>query len=142
MSGPHPICQMVGIRMPCLASIYVLAGIHAPCEVCVGALERMRCLHGWEPLAGTDFFFSNHLLVDQQKRLWLIFDFWTAKTAKQKAELGEILELVRSAQRTLSVEDYGDALLGAERRLVGLLGSGEQRAEGVEPEQEKGGLGA
>lgn len=130
MNQAHPICDLVGIRQPCLGSISVLAGIDKPCGVCGPKLTEIRSLFGWHQVEGTEFHFSHFLPPEQQAKLRLVFDFWTAQMGPLKAELGVVLELVRSAKATLSVEDYGDALTGAERRLEALLQAGRQRAEG------------
>lgn len=53
-------------------------------------------------------------------------------------ELAQIRELVRSAQTTLSIDDYGDALAGAERRLGQCLEcvNGLQEGQPVELEDD------
>jgi hypothetical protein len=50
---------------PCLANIYVLAGLEQACKVCAPNVTPMREMHGYEKRG--DYFYSNSLAPDQQR---------------------------------------------------------------------------
>jgi|GEM_PF-4997182 len=63
--------------------------------------------------------------------LWAPIPEGRALVKDMVTKLQETLQLVRSAQASLSVEDYGDALAGAERRLEELLAEIQEGGRGA-----------
>lgn len=52
---------------PCLADIFVYAGLKQPCTACAQNLDEMRKLHGW--VRKGKYWASDHLVFEQKMAL-------------------------------------------------------------------------
>lgn len=159
MSIIQEICQeRKEGRMPCLASIQVLAGLHEACVVCRTVLTKTRAQFGWARQMNSNYYLSDQITGGQRRFLLkeirheikvLRVEQKTlppaVATNPESAPLGgggdqgvkataggeyptelrvalhRIQRLILSAQTTINVEDYGDALAGAQSLLQAVI---------------------
>lgn len=136
--GPFelPRCALaVGSELPCLARFDVLAGLVEACPRCEPALAHMRRRGGWARQMTTAFYLSDTIpAVDRAELVKAIRAAVKAKVANkakrptaQRVRLHELQRLVLSAQSSLSVDDYGEALVAAQRIIEEIIANAEQQ---------------
>lgn len=154
MTAPQNLCAAVVANksnLPCLASIWVLAGLHASCEVCSPHVAAVRSRFGWACQLWTDYYLSDQITAQQRKMLLrqIRIDLKHGRASKKtlppalaasvegkqpgdlRAELHHIQGLILAAQSTLSVDDFGDNLAGAQQRIQALIDQIEQGRVGA-----------
>ena len=130
----------VGSEVPCLGRYNVLAGLDQVCPACERMLPHMRQVRGWARQMTTAFYLSDTIPAEVRRDLVkAIRAAVKAKVAAKKTEqakpisdrrrLHELQRLVLSAQSSLSVDDYGEALVAAQRII-------EELIKGVDPATE------
>lgn len=140
--GPFelPRCvAAVGSEVPCLGRYKVLAGLDQVCPACERMLPHMRQVRGWARQMTSAYYLSDTIPAEVRGDLVKAIRAAVKAKVARKAEpvkpcatrrqLHELQRLVLSAQSSLSVDDYGEALVAAQRII-------EEMIKGADPASE------